>query len=242
MFEEKLHIFPNELTFISDEKLTRLVSQLLIKADMAADSAGKKLYRNVVDPFSALFDSARQKIELEEWQDQEKSRQIQKSLQNFLGEFHQEVIGSINGWESLGTGSGVDVRSSDKKIIAEIKNKYNTMNSGKAVQVYDEISRHLDFNEPYKGYISYIVFIIPKSPIALNKIFSPSDKGTRRPQREDVRQIDGKSFYHIATGDPEAIKKLYCRLPVIISKVSGTLPEKLVKSPIYSDLFNRAYS
>ena len=54
-----------------------------------------------------------------------------------------------------------------------------------------------------------------------DKPFTPSDNRThqRRDAREDIRVIDGKSFYELATGDSEAIKKLYNVLPAVINNL-----------------------
>jgi len=114
------------LSFISNEDLYNHVRVVLETTQQASDLAEENLYSNVVDPFSALFDALRQKITLVGWASQEKTRQIQKTMQNALGEFHQAVLGSMDGWENLPVGHVIDVRNTKKKIIAEIKNKHNT--------------------------------------------------------------------------------------------------------------------
>ena len=35
---------------------------------------------------------------------------MQKSFANAIGEFHQNIIGHINGWENLGRGQIVDLK------------------------------------------------------------------------------------------------------------------------------------
>lgn len=230
----------SQLTFISDEQLEALVKNLLDKAQLAADKAEKNLYKNVVDPFSAVFDSSRQGIALVEWLEQEKSRQIQKTLQNFVGEFHQSVIGFAPGWENLGVGDVIDLVNRDKKIIAEIKNKHNTMNNDAQLHVYDKLQKNLDYG--YRGFTAYVVNIVPKYPKPTNLVYNPSERGTRRPERQDIRKIDGKSFYALATDDKKALDKLYSRLPYIIGKVRGEVVQTLLQdSSLFLDLFKKAY-
>lgn len=207
------------LPFISNESLYRHVKTVLDCAKKATIKADEKLYKNKIDPFSALFDALSQGISLERWLKQEKSRQIQKTLQNAVGVFHQEIIGSMSGWESLGTGNVFDVKSDTKKIVAEIKNKYNTTKGNHKVAIYDDLKKQIEGK--YIGYVAYYVEVIPKAKEPYDKPFTPSDNTThtKRPENEKIRIIEGKSFYELASGDPAAIKKLYQVLPAVIQEI-----------------------
>jgi len=213
--------YKQRLPFISDEDLYKQVKHVLDIARDTSEKAESRLFENTVDPFSALFDAIFQGISLKQWLKQEKARQTQKTLQNALGDFHQEILGSIPGWKSLGKGNIFDLKNDKLKIIAEVKNKYNTTKGNHKVAIYDDLGGQL--KSGYKGYTAYYVEIIPKNKIAYNKPFVPSDNRThkRRPERKDIRVIDGKSFYHLATGDCEAIKKLYNALPGVIYDILG---------------------
>ena len=114
------------LSFISNKDLYENVEAVLNIAHKATEDSERKLYSNVIDPFSALFEAMSINIKLSGWIKKEKSRQLQKTIQNAIGIFHQEILGSFSGWKSLGTGSVVDLVNEDLKIIAEVKNKYNT--------------------------------------------------------------------------------------------------------------------
>ncbi len=55
--------------------------------------------------------------------------------QSAIGRFHQGVLGGVHGFKNHD--AGYDIENKQRKIIAEIKNKYNTMNAPKTeVQVY----------------------------------------------------------------------------------------------------------
>lgn len=230
-----------KLDFISDERLTVLTRIVIEKAQTAADEAEVRLHNNTIDPFSALFDASRQNISLIDWLEQEKSRQIQKTLQNALGEFHQHVLGSCPGWEDLGLGGSLDLRNTSKKIIAELKNKHNTLNSSGLTEAYDRLQKHLDYSDSYRGFTGYLVHIVPKTTRSLNKPFIPAERSTRRPERKDLRIMDGQSFYELATGDKDAIKKLYNHLPTILGRVTDASTEKMVSSKLFNELFAAAY-
>lgn len=60
------------------------------------------------------------------------------------GELAQIVIGNWIGWEDLGIGhsSGLDCRKKGNSIIMEIKNKWNTCNSGSRKAVLDKLSKY----------------------------------------------------------------------------------------------------
>ena len=112
-----VRIFPNEAA-------QAVVGDLVRKAKQSVYDASPDLYKNKVDPFSALIDSMLQGIPLSNWIAQEKVRQSQKTLQNCIGDFHQSVIASFDGWEDLGTGQIIDIKNKKQKVVAEIKNKY----------------------------------------------------------------------------------------------------------------------
>ena len=96
------------LPFIDNTNLYKQVKRVIDLAKGTLLKKEKQFYKNSVDPFSALFDALWQEISLGEWIKQEKSRQNQKTLQNALGDFHQEILGSFKGWESLGKGKVFD--------------------------------------------------------------------------------------------------------------------------------------
>jgi uncharacterized protein (DUF2461 family) len=125
---------------------------LVHKAKQSVYEADKDLYKNKVDPFSALIDSMLQGITLSKWVMQEKLRQNQKTLQNCIGSFHQSIIASFDRWEDLGTGQIIDIINKEHNIVAEIKNKYNTTKGNHKIQIYRDIKATLEKQE-YKGFM-----------------------------------------------------------------------------------------
>lgn len=230
------------LPFITDDDLYAHVKKVIDLAKGALLDESTKFYSNSVDPFSALFDALWQGISLDEWIKQEKSRQNQKTLQNALGNFHQEILGSFIGWKSLGTGQVFDIVSQKQKIIAEVKNKYNTTKGNHKVAIYDDLKTSLKLSD-YAGYTAYYVEVVPRGKAVYNKVFTPSDNRThkRRPKNEKIRIIDGKSFYSLASGDSEALKKLYSALPKVICDILGRPYKVTATGSSFIDLFNRIY-
>ncbi|NJS36432.1 MAG: Eco47II family restriction endonuclease [Brachymonas sp.] len=147
----------------------------------------------------------------QQWEANEKQRQVQKTLQNRIGAFHQTVLGSMNGWQSLPTGGIVDVIHEERKIIAEIKNKFNTMNAGSANNLFNtldnEVSRK---NSSFYGYQAYVVHIIPKTAQGVDQLFAPSNPETGKSRENKlIRQMDGRRFYALASGCDNAMQLVF---------------------------------
>lgn len=230
------------LPYISNDKFYEFTRKVLSDAQNAVEDAEARLYTNVIDPFSALFDALRQDISLTQWLEQEKSRQIQKTMQNSLGDFHENIIGAMPGWEKLSVGHVIDVRSMEKKVIAEVKTKHNTTKGTDKKSIYDNLKSQLDTSD-YGGFTSYYVEIVPKRREPYDKPFTPSDNitHTRRPENQKIRVIDGRSFYKLASGLPDALKMLYEALPTVIGDILKKSPNKVVEDSLFADLFSKAY-
>lgn len=230
------------LPFISNTSLYEHVAEVIVAVQEASAEAEERLYSRVIDPFGAIFDALSQDMSLSQWKEKEKARQVGKTLENKVGDFHQNIIGSMGGWQNLGTGSVVDVASQSKKIIAEIKNKYNTMKGNAKKAIYDDL-KGLISSGKYRDYIGYYVEIVPRTKKGYDKPFTPPDNvtHTRRPTNERIRIIDGKQFYALASGYEDALEELYKVLPKVIGDLLSKSFYKVKNEPLFTELFNKAY-
>jgi hypothetical protein len=182
-------------------------------------------------------------IDYTTWLKSETSRQAQKSLQNHIGDFHQNILGYSKGWKNMKVGNVIDLVSDENKMIAEIKNKYNTISGGKLSDLYYSLEKLISPKSSiYKGYTAYYVSVIPKKRERYNKPFSPSDKdkGEKCPQNDLIREIDGASFYCLATGYENALADLFDILPDVINCCTGG--KYLIKDRSkLKEFFNIAY-
>lgn len=228
-----------DIKFLEYDKLYGLCDDIIKNLQASITTKEKTLYNNVIDPFSAIFDASFHEISLTEWIKTEKIRQIQKTFQNEIGTFHQKLLGSIKGWEDLKTGGVVDIVNKDKRIIAEIKNKFNTTKGNHKIAIYDDFDNLL--KGKYKGYTAYYVAILTKKRI--HKPFTPSDNKTseRRLENSSIIEIDGKSFYEIVTGDKDAIYKIYRTIPIILSDILKSDHSKILSDPLFEELFKQAF-
>jgi Eco47II restriction endonuclease len=240
------------LIWVSDNDLKACVREVLTKGLAGIVKSDKSFYRNGVDPFSALFDAACQGITLEQWLNFERKRQAQKTLQNALGNFHQRLLAKVSGWEIPDLGF-VDLVSDKTKIVAEVKNKHNTVKKSDLKAVYDELQAAvLHKTSKYNGYTAYYVTVVPASSRRFVKEFTPSDNETKtvRQANKQLLEIDGYSFYALVTGEQNALKQLYQALPAVIKEVlaepqfqafpNGQIAA-LSQEPLFADLFAKAF-
>lgn len=204
------------------------------------------IYKNTLDCFSAVIEASIRGITLEEWVESEKERQAQKTLQNKIGEFQQRALATIDGVEDLKVGGVVDIICEKKKIVAEVKNKWNTTKGNHKNQIYDDLLMQIEARD---GYTGYYVEILSKNGLRYNKPFTPSDNRTkqRRPLNENIRVIDGRSFYDLLTGQKDALKEMYFLLPdltfeILKESCGVTQNSDVIKTTkLFNELFDNVF-
>jgi hypothetical protein len=223
------------VNFISDEHLLECISNLYSSYIEAKKGFTKeKFYRNKVDTFKLTFDSKFNELTEEELIKLEMSRQIDKSVNNAIGTFHEEVLGGVRGYSS-GKLSGYDVKASDDTLFAEIKNKHNTMNSSSAESAFQKLARFADNNKQAKCYLVQILaknsFLKKWEAIINGKEYSHSR----------VFIVSGDRFYDMLTGDEKALFKLYKVLPNAIDDFLSIIDlSSDKKSTILTDIMEGA--
>lgn len=186
------------MSVLPDLRLNDLVAEMLNKLEKF-DSAND-FGSNVVDPFAAAIEATIFGHKSEnEWRVSELHRQKQKALMNQIGDLQQAIIGRLPGWQSFPAGADMpDVvgNRGGQKIIAEVKNKYNTMNSNSAGETYDKLVEFLS-EKRFQDHVAVVVQIIgPTSQGNHWKSFAP---GKNRKNRGDLFVMGGRPFYAIAT-------------------------------------------
>ena len=57
--------------------------------------------RNMIDPNKLIFDLHGHNITETCWMMQERRRQLDKTINNEIGYFHQKLLGSVKGWSNI---------------------------------------------------------------------------------------------------------------------------------------------
>lgn len=185
------------------------------------------LKRNVIDPFKFCFDAKfLNNNSVAATIDNEFKRQSDKSINNAIGSFHQFLIGNIEGFSETPQLT-CDVMKNDMTILAEIKNKYNTMNARSQAGVFEELS---NLASAYPRAICYLVEVIPKNPAQPDQEWHVSISGTLK-HHPRVRKISARDFYAMATNNPLAFDELCNNLPSVIDQFLLSIPpERLIQS------------
>lgn len=227
------------LPYISNKDLYLHTEKVVVTLESRIRKADTKLHENVVDPFSAVFGCLVRENKPAQWLELEKARQVQKTLEDSLGYFHQGILSSIPGWQQIT--DVVDLINPKLKIVADIKNKFNTTKGSHKKTIYDDLAAMIG-RKGYEDFKGYYVEIIPSKPGPYDRPFTPPDNvtHTRRAKNENIRIIDGSSFYDLASGHKGALKMLYEALPTVIGHILENKNMDFENSQL-EGLFERAY-
>lgn len=196
--------------FISDEHFIDCVANLHRAYLKAKNNISKKnFYTNKVDTIKLTFDAKFNDIDEESLIQTEILRQIDKSINNSIGTFHEQILGGIKGFEG-GNLSGFDVKAKDDSLFADIKNKHNTMNSSSAEALFQKLSRYAD---NYKKSKCYWVQILAKNSFCEHW---KGDINGKEYSHSRVYKISGDQFYALLSGQEDALFQLYRKLPIVI--------------------------
>ncbi len=198
------------VSFVTDDHLLSCIDGLYKSYQKAKNNISKKtFYANKVDTIKLTFDSKFNNIDEQDLIQSEILRQIDKSINNSIGTFHEQVLGGISGFE-VGNLSGFDIKAKDDTLFADIKNKHNTMNSSSAEALFQKLARYAD---TYKKSKCYWVQILAKSS------FEEPWRGeinSKEYSHSRVFKISGDKFYALLSGNEDALFQLYKSLPIAI--------------------------
>lgn len=207
--------------FVSDEHLLSCIGNLHNSYLKAKSNVTKKnFYSNKVDTIKLTFDSKFNDINEESLIQSEILRQIDKSINNSIGTFHEHILGGINGFE-VGNLSGFDIKAKDNTLFADIKNKHNTMNSSSAESLFQKLKVYAD---TYKKANCYWVQILAKG--SFNELWKGEING-KEYSHSRVFKISGDQFYALLSGRQDALLQLYTALPNAIKDYLNSIEHNI---------------
>ncbi|MBC7265562.1 MAG: Eco47II family restriction endonuclease [Coriobacteriia bacterium] len=164
----------------------------------------KDLTKNKIDTIAMEAMLAFADLRPEDYLRFERLRQAEKSFMNAIGEFHEQLLCGVHGIEK-DTEWGCDIRKEDRTLFAEVKNKFNTMNSSGVQTVFNKLRKTAEENNAD----CYLVIVIAKNSFC--ERWQPSgDPSTRGGinYHERVYVCSADQFYRILTKDEQAFRKL----------------------------------
>jgi hypothetical protein len=205
------------LTYITDQHLIDCISNLYQSYQRAKTNISKhQFYSNKIDVFKLTFDSKFNNINEENMIESEILRQIDKSINNSIGTFHEQILGGIEGFE-IGNLSGFDVKATNNTLFADIKNKHNTMNSSSAESLFQKLAKYAD---TYKKANCFWVQILAKGSFCEKW---QGEINGKEYSHSRVFKVSGDQFYAMLTGENDALLNLYKILPNAINDFLKTI-------------------
>lgn len=212
------------VSFISDEHLLNCIANLHASYVKSKRQYTKQnFYSNKVDIFKLLFDSKFNELGEDKLVQTEILRQIDKTINNSIGTFHEEILGGINGYER-GHQTGYDIKAKDGSLFADIKNKHNTMNSSAAEALFQKLASFADDNKKSNCY--WVQILAKKS---FNEPWKGDING-KEYSHSRVFKISGDQFYHLLTGEKDALFKLYMALPKAIDDYLSSRSQESIQN------------
>lgn len=221
------------LDFISEEDLTNHVKQTIKKYGNNLKSFDlKRMNKNIIDPVKLIFDK---NVYHTTWPgiiDNEIFRQRDKSNNNAIGYFHQNIFSYFNGctvpkegWDVIfKDDAGISVDGNIvHTVYVEMKNKHNTMNSSSARNTFIKMQNQILGDDDSA---TLLVEVIAKR--SQNIKWEPKVDGQKMGHKL-IRRVSMDKFYELVTGEPDAFYKLCMILPDIIHKV--TMENEEVSTP-----------
>lgn len=171
-----------------------------------------------MDTIKLTFDAKFNDINEDDLIQSEILRQIDKSINNSIGTFHEQILGGIKGFE-VGKLSGFDIKASDDTLFVYIKNKHNTINSSSAKALFQKLARYAD---DYKRAKCYWVQILAKG--SFNELWK-GEINSKEYSHSRVYKISGEQFYVLLSGQEDALFQLYKALPKAIDDYLKSIEE-----------------
>lgn len=213
-----------ELPFISEDNFKKHVQATILKYGEKLESFDLKRFNsNIIDPIKLIFDKSVYKTSWEEIVNNEIFRQRDKSNNNDIGYFHQNMFSYFEGCEVPQAGWDVIYRNPDGIVMpdgdvvhtlyVEMKNKHNTMNSASSAKTYIKMQSQLLDDDDCA---CLLVEAIAKHSQNIKWTTKVDGKNV---QHRRIRRVSMDQFYAIVTGDENAFYKMCMALPEVIKDV-----------------------
>ena len=201
--------------FVSDEHLLSCVENIYnAYARAKAKFTKSKFYSNKVDTFKLTFDAKFNGLSEEDLIKAEVKRQIDKSVNNAIGSFHEQVLGGIEGYE-LGNLSGFDIKAKDNSLFVIFGNTDIQNNISDAI--FEKLANTARIFSKAKFYY-----------VLLDDLSDTNEKWIIGHEEYSVSQkrvfrISLKQFYNIITQQKDSLSKLQTVIPVIVNDCISSL-------------------
>lgn len=224
------------LEFISDEDFFSCIEFLYHRYEEALMGIDySKFFKNRIDTFKMTFDKEINNLSEQDWLASELQRQVDKTITNSIGIFHEKLIGSIQGYTAYPVGNKFDIANDDFTILAEIKNKHNTLTGTHVPSLFRKMQ---EYANEYPNATCYYVRIIDK--VSQDRVWKFSSGG-KVYSDDRIRIISGDKFYELITGREDAFKEVATAVPLALREWMDMQNVKQGSSMgLFSELYTRS--
>ena len=207
--------------FISDEHFLDCVANLHSAYLKAKNNITKKnFYNNKVDTIKLTFDAKFNDIDEESLIQAEILRQIDKSINNSIGTFHEQILGGIDGFE-VGNLSGFDIKAKDGSLYAIFK--FNEISKNIEDCIFEKLVKDAQILRKAKFYL--VDFTIE------GNIFEKWIVGNEeyKVSHKNVFKISIQSFYSLLSKNDSSFNNLLDKIPTVIVDFQESKSPKTIK-------------
>ena len=219
------------MNFITSENFEKHVKETInIYCNAMSSFDLKRFNKNIVDPIKIIFDKGVSGKTYQEIINEEIRRQKDKTDNNAIGYFHQNIFKYFEGCVVPDKGWDVIFQKDDKTYYVEMKNKHNTMNDASS---RDTFKKMIEKTKADKKAICCLVEIIASDS---QNIVWKKKIGEEKIDNERIRRISIDKFYEIVTGDKNAFYEVCKQLPITLNKLMKDKEVKKAEDTVYNEL------
>ena len=131
----------NTFTWIDQSDLDAVIKETQERVRRCEDNSVKNLLRNVIDPFHTAVIAWTTNGDETEVLRRMSSSSAAPCMSMAIGWFHQSILSCSPGWQLHD--ALYDIEHPQRRLLAEIKNKHNTMNASNQEKVIDDLNTAL---------------------------------------------------------------------------------------------------
>ena len=203
------------VNFISDQHLLSCIANLYKAYLNAKNNITKKtFFANKVDTIKLTFDGKFNSISEEDIIKLEVLRQRDKSFNNSVGTFHEQVLGGIEGFE-IGNRKGFNITANDDTLFAVFSSEKLSNNISDAV--FEKLASTANI---FKKSLCYYVLLDDFSDTNEKWVIGHDEYSV---SHRRVFKVSLNQFYAIVTNDNNAYDKLINALPDELNEFTTSL-------------------
>ncbi|MBP1617076.1 MAG: restriction endonuclease Sau96I [Bacteroidetes bacterium] len=221
------------LNYISDEHLLNCINNLYQSYQKAkSDNYEKMRCACKSDTIRLMFDAKFNDTNEEDLIQSEILRQIDKSINNSIGTFHEQILGGIEGFE-VGNLSSFDVKAKDNTLFALFQ--FDPIPSKFQDAIFEKLAKQAQL---FRQASCYLVDFTREDDYIENWAIKTEESSV---SHKRVYKISGTRFYEVVTGEKGALDRILSVCGTFLDtflNVYNNMSEVLKTNLDYNNIYN----